>query len=122
MVLCKHCDEDINYHTYKSHKRAFYDNNTKTWTLKYGKILQLPGGNKKPVATEEKTNDSPTAGATQKDTVKPVDTSNSEESKEEGDESSCHKVGRKRKHSNASSSNSPSKPKKSGKEESNSPQ
>ena len=72
----------------------------------------------------EKTNSPPTAGATQKDTVTPtpLNTSNSEESMDEGnDESSWHRVGRKRRHSNASSSNSPSKPKKSSKEESNSP-
>ena len=78
--------------------------------------------NTKSAAMEEKTNNPPIAGATQKDTVNPVDTSNSEESMDEGDNgSSWHKVGRKRRHINASSSNSPSKPKKGGKEESNSP-
>ena len=91
----------------------------------------------------EKTNSLPTAGATQKDTVTPtplaasnnekstqkdtvtptpLDTSNDEESMDEGnDESSWHRVGRKRRHNNASYSNSPSKPEKSGKKESNSP-
>ena len=76
----------------------------------------------KPAAMEEKTNNTTpaTAGATQKDTVNPVDSSNSEESMDEGDnESSWHKVGRKRRHSNASSSDSSSKPKKGSKEESN---
>ena len=80
--------------------------------------------NTKPAAMEEKTNNTipATAGVTQKDTMNPVDSSNSEESMDEGDnESSWHKVGRKRRHSNASSSNSHSKPKKGSKEESNSP-
>ena len=58
--------------------------------------------NKKLAAMGEKTNSPPTAGATQKDTVTPtpLDTSNSEESMDEGnDESSWHRVGRKRRHS-----------------------
>ena len=88
------------------------------------KTHQKKKQNKKPAAMGEKTNSLPTAGATQKDTVTqtPLDASNDEESMDEGnDESSWHRVGRKRRHSNASYSSSPSKPKISGKEESNSP-